>query len=215
MPAAFDPLVARAAAQALVTAHEALQRGMTPGPVGPAGADGLTGAPGVQGPKGEPGLSGESGPAGGPGAVGADGQPGPVGPQGPKGDQGERGPQGPKGDKPDHEWVGTGLRFEKPDGTWGQAVDLRGQRGSRGGSGGASSQPDKAYPARDIAYENGQVKTVRLYLDAQKTVLDMRREMQYTGNQLSSVQYFDGAGVLTLTRTMIYEGDVLTGTQDL
>lgn len=215
MPAAFDPVVASVAVQALVTAREALQRGMTPGPVGPAGADGLAGAPGVQGPKGEPGLPGEAGLAGCPGAVGADGQPGPVGPQGPKGDQGERGPQGPKGDKPDHEWVGTGLRFEKPDGTWGKAVDLRGQRGGRGGSGGASNQPDKAYPARDIAYENGQVKTVRLYLDFAKTVLGVRREMLYTDGRLASVQHFDGAGVLTLTRNMIYEGDVLTGTQDL
>lgn len=200
MPAAFDPIVASVATQALVTAREALQRSMTPAPVGPAGVDGKPGH------------------AGCPGAVGPDGQPGPVGPQGPKGDPGERGPQGPKGDKPDHEWVGTGLRFEKPDGTWGQAVDLRGQRGQRGGrggSGGASSQPDKAYPARDIAYENGQLKTVRLYLDHAKTVLGVRREMLYTDGRLTSVQHFNGAGVLTLTRTMIYEGDVLTGTQDL
>lgn len=58
----------------------------------------------------------------------ARGAPGPRGPQG---------PQGPKGDKPAHEWQGTRLRFENPDGTWGDAIDLRGPKGSRGDRGGA------------------------------------------------------------------------------
>lgn len=60
----------------------------------------------------------------------AKGEPGPAGPPG---------PQGPKGDKPAHEWKGTALRFENPDGTWGEAVDLRGPKGSRGSSGGGGS----------------------------------------------------------------------------
>jgi len=60
----------------------------------------------------------------------AKGEPGPAGPPG---------PQGPKGDKPAHEWKGTALRFENPDGTWGDAVDLRGPKGSRGSSGGGGS----------------------------------------------------------------------------
>jgi hypothetical protein len=44
----------------------------------------------------------------------------------PKNEPGPEGPPGPKGDKPDHKWDGTKLRFEKPDGEWGEEVDLRG-----------------------------------------------------------------------------------------
>jgi hypothetical protein len=64
----------------------------------------------------------------------AKGDPGPAGPQG---RPGEKGGQGEKGDKPDHQWRGTELRFEKPDGAWGKWVDLQGPRGKRGGGGGA------------------------------------------------------------------------------
>jgi hypothetical protein len=61
---------------------------------------------------------------------------GPKGDQGPQGEQGpkgEQGPQGPKGDKPAHEWQGTSLRFENPDGSWGQFVNLKGQDGTGAG----------------------------------------------------------------------------------
>lgn len=42
------------------------------------------------------------------------------------------------GDKPDHRWIGTQLQFEKPDGSWGKPVELRGPSGGggRGGKGG-------------------------------------------------------------------------------
>lgn len=68
--------------------------------------------------------------------------------------KGEPGPPGPKGDKPDHEWNGTQLRFEKPDGGWGEYVDLRGPKGSRGdrgpgggGGGGGGSFDPSGLPA--------------------------------------------------------------------
>ena len=32
--------------------------------------------------------------------------------------------RGHDGDIPDHEWIGTGLRFRKPDRTWGDVVNL-------------------------------------------------------------------------------------------
>ena len=32
--------------------------------------------------------------------------------------------RGRDGDIPDHEWIGTGLRFRKPDRTWGDVVNL-------------------------------------------------------------------------------------------
>lgn len=58
------------------------------------------------------------------------------GERGPQGPRGPEGPPGPKGDKPAHQWRGSKLRFEKPDGTWGKYVDLQGPAGRRGGSGG-------------------------------------------------------------------------------
>lgn len=81
----------------------------------------------------------------------AKGEPGAPGAQG---DQGEMGPM------PDHEWRGTRLRFEKPDGTWGEFVELRGPKGARGdrgasgsggnGSGGAGLDPSGLGMATDM-----------------------------------------------------------------
>lgn len=74
----------------------------------------------------------------------------PAGPQGPKGDKGEKGDpwryedftpeqladlkgaKGDKGDMPAHQWSGTSLQFEMPNGEWGTAVDLKGDQGIQG-----------------------------------------------------------------------------------
>jgi len=58
------------------------------------------------------------------------------------GAKGEKGEKGDKGDKPAHQWNGTQLRFEKPDGTWGRFVDLRGPKGRGGGGGGIATAFD-------------------------------------------------------------------------
>lgn len=97
------------------------------GPQGPAGEKGDTGPQGPAGPKGDPGIQGAEGPQGPQGEKGATGDPGP------KGDTGAVGPAGADGAQglpPEHEWQGTALRFKEPDGSWGQAVDLRGPAGS-------------------------------------------------------------------------------------
>lgn len=57
---------------------------------------------------------------------------GPVGPQGP---QGEQGPPGEIGPAPEHQWRGTELRFQNPDGSWGPWVDLQGEDGKDGKAG--------------------------------------------------------------------------------
>jgi len=54
------------------------------------------------------------------------GQVGPMGNEGPKGDV---------GDMPTHEWNGTCIRFELPDGTWSDWIDLKGEEGDRGPTG--------------------------------------------------------------------------------
>lgn len=94
------------------------------------------GAKGDKGDKGDPGIQGPAGVDGADGAAGPQGPEGPPGPQGdpglqgPQGDPGEPGEPGPQGLPPEHRWVGTGLSFKRPDGEWGQAVDLRGPAGS-------------------------------------------------------------------------------------
>ena len=50
---------------------------------------------------------------------------------------GPRGEPGPVGPMPDHKWEGTSLQFEKPNGMWGESVDLRGPPGTSGYGGGA------------------------------------------------------------------------------
>lgn len=43
--------------------------------------------------------------------------------------KGDKGDKGEKGDKPDHRWIDTSLQFEKPNGAWGTAVELKGEKG--------------------------------------------------------------------------------------
>lgn len=97
------------------------------GPQGPAGEKGEPGPQGEPGPKGDPGIQGPEGPQGPQGEKGATGNPGP---KGDTGDAGPAGADGAPGLPPEHEWQGTALRFKEPDGSWGQAVDLRGPAGS-------------------------------------------------------------------------------------
>lgn len=47
-------------------------------------------------------------------------------------ERGPRGLRGPQGPMPRHEWDGTKLRFEQPEG-WGAWVDVRGPRGAEAG----------------------------------------------------------------------------------
>jgi hypothetical protein len=84
----------------------------------------------LRGPKGDPGPPGKDGEPGAPGKDGAPGPKGDPGAPGAPGKQGERGPKGEKGDTgevgpvPKHQWRGTELRFEIPNGDWGPWVDL-------------------------------------------------------------------------------------------
>lgn len=60
---------------------------------------------------------------------GKDGLPGTHGKDGRDGDKGETGPA------PEHDWVGTHLRFKAPDGEFGDFVDLEGPKGEKGDKG--------------------------------------------------------------------------------
>lgn len=63
--------------------------------------------------------------------------------QGPKGDKGDKGDKGEKGDKPDHQWSGTSLRFENPNSSWGNYVNLKGEKGDKGDTGSQGLKGDK------------------------------------------------------------------------
>ena len=54
--------------------------------------------------------------------------------KGDKGPKGDKGDTGPKGDKPAHRWIDTSLQVENPDGTWGDAVNLKGESGEGAGN---------------------------------------------------------------------------------
>lgn len=81
----------------------------------------------LKGEKGDRGEKGEKGDQGEKGEKGEKGDQGEKGEKGDKGEKGEKGDKGDKGDPPAHEWQGTTLRFENPDGSWGQFVDLMGK----------------------------------------------------------------------------------------
>lgn len=88
-----------------------------------------------QGPKGLDGKDGKDGLDGKPGKdgnPGKDGKPGKDGEDGKDGVDGKDGKDGALGPKPDHRWIGTRLQFEKPDGTWGKSVNLKGESGKDG-----------------------------------------------------------------------------------
>lgn len=90
----------------------------------------------LEGPKGEDGKDGRDGTDGKDGRDGRDGADGERGPRGSSGTDGEDGAMGPM---PDHQWQGTRLRFEEPNGDWGKFVDLKGDKGDRGSPGGSGA----------------------------------------------------------------------------
>jgi ribosomal protein L35AE/L33A len=101
---------------------------------GQDGKDGIDGKNGINGVDGKNGLNGINGIDGKDGADGQDGVDGRDGVDGKDGKDGRAGYdglsiKGDKGDIPKHEWQGTKLKFELPDGNWGKAVDLAGRDG--------------------------------------------------------------------------------------
>ncbi|WP_306009337.1 hypothetical protein [Bacillus sp. MMSF_3328] len=104
-------------------------------PLSIKGATGSQGPQGIQGAQGLQGETGPQGPIGLTGPKGDKGEKGDIGATGPQGIKGDTGPQGLKGDKPAHQWTGTSLRFENPDGTYGLSVDLKGEKGDKGDTG--------------------------------------------------------------------------------
>jgi len=101
---------------------------------GPQGNQGPQGERGIQGPIGNTGAQGETGPQGPQGNQGVQGAKGDQGVQGPKGNTGASGPAAA------HQWSGTSLRVQNPDGTWGTYKNLKGTTGDTGKQGNQGPQ---------------------------------------------------------------------------
>lgn len=74
------------------------------------------------------------------GMKGDKGDKGETGERGPAGVDGKDGVQGPQGTAPQHQWTGTRLTFQNPDGSWADPVDLSGPQGVQGPEGPTGSQ---------------------------------------------------------------------------
>lgn len=88
-------------------------------------------------------------------------------------------------------------------------VGAQGPAGPQGPSGTSES-----YPGKTLLYSAGRVSEVLSYSDAGKTTLVERRVLNYTGNTLTMIQFYDGIGSLTKTRTLTYALGVVSGYTD-
>lgn len=198
------------------------------GDKGDPGERGLPGERGQKGDRGDTGLKGDKGDRGLKGERGERGEQGLQGKRGPKGEKGDKGDPGPKGDKgdtgpaPDHEWIGTSLRFKKPSGKWGETVELKGDPGRSvqitrvigGGSSGGSSEwsPDDLSPAADddlpdefVVKQSGQ--WVRATYGQMQAWFgeEVNATFTYTDGQVTRIDYASGA-----YKTFTYVDGLLT-----
>ena len=136
--------------------------------------------------KGMTGLQGIQGESGYQGNQGLKGETGDRGEAGPKGDQGDTGLQGPKGSigpVPAHNWDGTKLSFQLPNGLWGDFVELQGADGKEG------KLPDIIPKAFSTSI--GAVRGLQAQLDALNeanmqydTLIDTVSTVKYIGQAL-------------------------------
>lgn len=109
----------------------------TDGRDGRDGEEGERGERGKPGQEGAPGRNGKDGQDGAPGPAGSEGKPGRDGMDGKDGMQGQPGEKGDSGPAPAHQVKNGEIRFQNPDGSWGQWIKVSQSRGGAGG--GASS----------------------------------------------------------------------------
>lgn len=65
---------------------------------------------------------------------------------------------GKPGEMPEHEWDGTKIRFELPDGDWGEWTDLRGKQGGPGESFGPDSGPGGGMAVPTLIVRKGNTR---------------------------------------------------------
>lgn len=162
------------------------------------GKDGAKGDKGDRGERGADGIDGKDGKNGKDGINGIDGKDGVNGKDGRNGVDGLsiKGDKGDTGDVPKHEWKGTSLRFELPNGKWGKFVDLEGRAGlgSRFLGGASGIQTVTCTDGSMIITQDGQNIDITVSQDspASNIVKQVRNE---TGSTLlkGTVVYINGA----------------------
>lgn len=112
----------------------------------------LRGLDGVAGTNGNNGIDGKDGKDGLDGKAGLRGSMGPAGPVGKDG-IGLLGLTGPSGPIPAHQINNNELRFQNPDGTWGQWISFGQQQQSSGGGGSASVEQVNALELQILELE--------------------------------------------------------------
>lgn len=145
------------------------------------------------------------------------------------GAQGIKGERGEKGDKPTHYWEGTSLRFENPDGTLGEAINLKGEKGDRGLDGtGSVVSVNSVRPEldgnvilspEDIGASPKDHTHAELHTHTNKDVLDKLTDdngkLTYNGQSVGSVVSVNGqTGEVVITSTEVGLGNV-DNTSDL
>lgn len=91
-----------------------------------------------------------------------------------------------------------------------------GEQGPQGPAGPAGPSGDAGADAagKSLVYTGDKLTEVLSYSDAAKTTLVERRVLNYTGNTLTTIQFYNGAGSLTKTRTLTYSLGVMSGYTD-
>lgn len=104
-----------------------------------------------------------------------------------------RGLKGDTGPMPEHQWIGTSLQFERPDGAFGVAVDLVGPRGDKGDNG------DDGKDGRDGEMPNHQIDGQRIRFEKPGggfgAWVDLGRDRSVSsggGGSLSLQKFHDG-----------------------
>lgn len=118
--------------------------------------------------------------------------------------------RGDIGPAPAHEWDGTRLRFQNPDGTWGEWVDLRGNPGKPGkngvnaigGGGGYSAGGTSFSPGTLPSLESAPVDTDALVLSrdgrSYRVTIAALRALFGSGSQLPAGVIFANGEPITV-----------------
>ena len=116
---------------------------------------------------------------------------------------------GPQGLPPVHEWNGTNLRFQNPDGSWGDSVNLIGPRGVKGDKGeegqqGPAGPPYKLPPATKTILGGIKVgKNLEITLDGCLSAPD-----PFYVPMLGVIMYRGGIGGSDGRRPVYWDGTV-------
>ena len=115
------------------------------------------------------------------------------------GEDGRPGADGAPGPSPAHKWVGTNLQFQNPDGSWGDAVDLKGEQGRDGQTPPLTS--DLTSTAPDVALSALGGKLLKDAADAAQTAANSNR--RNVGELVHSLVPLDDAGLHLLDGTLL------------